>query len=455
MNITYESVDSKKMTAKVTMDAQSVQDKLSATYKRYMKNVRINGFRKGHVPMNVLKTMLGGQNVLEEVAYDMLESSSREIIDACPARFVSFDRETPVKFDQLEEGKDVIANVSVNIQPDAELGKYTGLNVQVVKEKVTDEMVNAQIEQARERVSTEENVSDRPAENGDIVYIDYKGTKDGVAFDGGTAENQRLVLGSNQMIPGFEDGIVGMAIDEERDLNLTFPKEYFHEDLAGADVVFHIKLLNIAKKVMPELDDEFAADVSDFETFADYRQSVVDDLQKQVDQRNEAKSYNALIQAIEENATVDLNPDLVAIEVEERYQEQARQYGEYWKMLLDSNGINENSYKSMMRPQAENDLRVQMVLRELVKKEGFEVTDDEVKEKLHKEFTGKDEEWDAEKAFADLKDFQLNRHKDEIMNDKIKAFITANNTVEFVDEPAKEEAADAQEAPAEETKTEE
>ena len=263
-------------------------------------------------------------------------------------------------------------------------------------------MIDAEIERDRDKASRTVDVEDRPVENGDTVNLDYAGTIDGVAFDGGTAQGQTLVIGSGRFIPGFEEQMIGMALNEEKDLNVTFPDPYQNEELAGKDAVFHVKVNGIQKVEKPELDDDFAADVSDFNTFAEYKADIVRRLTERVEKNNENAAKNALVEKAVANAQVDIpramietQSDYMIREMEMNASYQGIRLDDYLKYM----GMTREALKAQNEPEATRRVKNELVIEAIRKAEGIEPTEEEIEKQIAEQ---------AERYGQDVEDFKKN-----------------------------------------------
>jgi len=294
MSTTYEKISGNKAKLSFDFTAEQFDEAMQKAFLKMRKSINVPGFRKGKAPRKVVESMYG-----ESIFYD--DAINILFPDAYEAAVKEYDLK-PVSqpeftdLDEIGSGKDLKFNVEVYVRPDVELGEYKGLEVEVPLQHLTDEMVDAEIERDRDKASRTIDVEGEPVADGDIVNLDYAGSVDGVAFDGGTAEGQTLTIGSHQFIPGFEEQMIGMNIGEEKDLNVTFPEKYHAENLAGKDAVFHVKVNGIQRVEKPELDDDFAADVSEFDTFDAYKEDVKKRLSDRIERSNSNAIKNALVE---------------------------------------------------------------------------------------------------------------------------------------------------------------
>ncbi len=378
MNHSVEKLSSNKVKITFQIPAEAFDEAMQKSFLKNRSRINVQGFRKGKAPRKLIESMYG-EGVFYDDAFDSL------FPDAYQAAVKENDLQPvdqpQVDIGQIGSGKELQFTCEVYVRPEVTLGEYKNLTVGTHEHPVTDEMVTERIERDRERVSRLVDITDRPVEQGDTVNLDYMGTVDGVAFEGGTAKDQTLVIGSNQFIPGFEEQMVGIAIGEEKDLDVKFPEEYHAKELAGKDAVFHVKVHGIQKKELPELDDDFAMDVSDFDTFtayeADIRAKLEEDAQKSLDVERE----NALIEKAVANASMDVPPPMVEEQLDQIMREmQLRMAYQGLKMedYLKYTGQSAQQLRDMYKGEAENRTKVELTLEAIRKAEGIEPTEEEV-----------------------------------------------------------------------------
>ena len=350
-----------------------------------------------------------------------------------------------VDVQEIGEGKDLVFSCEVYVRPDVTLGDYKGLTVSVSKQTVTDADIDARIEQDRKKVARQIDV-EGALENGDTVKLNYMGTVDGVAFEGGTAENQTLTLGSGQFIPGFEEQMVGMNIGEEKDLNVTFPEKYHSEELAGKNAVFHVKVLSATRTELPKLDDDFAADASEYNTFAEYKDSIVKELNDRAAKNNEIAVQNALVEKAVENASMDIHQAMINEQTNYLLREmQMRMAYQGLKMedYLKYTGQTIEQLADMYKGEAEHRVKVELTLDAIRKAEGIEPTEEDVAKQIAEqaERMGQSVE-DFEKT---LTDEQRGYLRDTAAIQKVVDLMKQDCTVEEKkEEAAEEKAADAE-----------
>ena len=298
----------------LTIEAQKFDEAIQKVYFKSAKYFNIPGFRKGKAPMNIVEKYYGKEifyeDAFNEVAPEELETALKENKIEAVSR-------PDIDVKQIEKGKDLIFTAVFQTKPEAELGKYKGIEIPKIEYNVSDEDINHELSHMQEHNSRLISIDDRPVEKGDITVIDFEGFVDGKAFEGGKAEGHELEIGSNTFIPGFEDQIIGMKIDEERDIKVKFPDEYFSQDSAGKDATFKVKLHEIKKKELPELNDDFAKDTSEFDTLEELKKSIKDRMEKDNEQRQKYETEDAVIKAVCENVKVDIPSGMIENETED------------------------------------------------------------------------------------------------------------------------------------------
>ena len=397
MSYSYEKLSSNKAKLSFVFSAEDFEDAMSKAFLKMRKSINIPGFRKGKAPRKMVEAMYG-EGVLYDDAINLL------FPDAYEAAVEEYDLhpvdQPEFNLEEIGSGKDLKFNVEVYVKPDVTLGQYKGLEVEADQQELTDAMVDAEIERDRDKASRTLDVEDRPVEKGDIVNLDYAGTIDGVAFEGGTAQGQTLTIGSGSFIPGFEDQMIGMQLNEERDLNVAFPADYHSAEVAGKDAVFHVKVNGIQKVEKPELDDDFAADISDFNTFEEYKADVIKRLQERIAKSNENAAKNALVDKAVENAQVDIpqamidtQGDYMIREMEMNAAYQGIRLDDYLKYM----GMTREALKAQNEAEATRRVKNELVIDAIRKAEGIEPTEEDIEQQIREQ---------AERYGQDVEDFR-------------------------------------------------
>ena len=380
MIVKNSSKENNTVTFEVELDAAEFDVHVNNAYKKNRSRIQVPGFRRGKAPRMVIEGMYGKDVFYEEAAEDAANEAFAHGVEQESLRTVGSPSMTDVKFTE-ENG--VVMTFQTDVWPEVTLGQYKGLEAERDDCVVTDEEVNAEVDRLRKQNSRIVSV-DRPAENGDTVNIDYSGTRDGVAFDGGTAKNYDLVLGSNTFIPGFEEKLVGISAEEERDLELTFPEEYHAEELAGKDVVFHVKCNAVKFEELPELDDEFAKD-NDFDTVEELKKDAYDRLMKSKVTAADNAFTDRLVFAATENMTADIPASMIEEQMDFIMQENSRYFsgqGLPFEKYLEMIGSDVPTFRETYRATAEAQVRTEVLLDAVVKAEGIEVTDEDIQEEI-------------------------------------------------------------------------
>ena len=427
MSYTVEKIASNKVKLSFVESAESFDAAVEKAYLKDRSKINVPGFRKGKAPRKLIENMYG-EGVFYDDAFELVAQPAYE--EAIKAENLQVVDRPQVDVQQIGAGQELKYTLEVFVKPDVTLGEYKGVAVEKNVEKVTDEAVDARIQNDVERASTTQDVTDRAVENGDIVNLDYAGSVDGVAFEGGTAQGQSLTIGSGMFIPGFEEQMVGMNIGEERDLSVKFPEQYHADNLAGKDAVFHVKVNGIQTKVRPELDDDFAADVSEFDTFEAYKANIVADLEKNAADRAEANLEDALVQKVVDAADCDIPDAMIQDEIttmlremEMRMMYQGIRFEDYLKYT----GQTLDQVRENYKPEAANRVKTQLVLEAVAKAENIVPTDEDVDEAIADQ--AKRMNRDVEEFKASLSEQQKEYLKETAGIKKVIDFLKANAVI--------------------------
>ncbi len=366
----------------VTIEAEKFDEAIKKVYFKSAKYFNIPGFRKGKAPMNIVEKYYGKEIFYEDAFNEVVPEELEKAVEENKLEVVS---RPDIDVTQIGKGQDLIFTAVFQTKPEAELGKYKGVEIEKIEYKVTDEDIEHELGHMQEHNSRLISIEDRPVEEGDIANINFEGFVDGVAFEGGKAENHDLEIGSNTFIPGFEEQIIGMKIDEEKDIKVKFPDEYFSKDLAGKDATFKVKVNEIKKKELPALDDEFAKDVSEFDTLKELKESIKEKQQKQNDERAKYETEDAVMKAVCKNVKVDIPSGMIETEtenmlkeVEQRISYQGLKFDQYLQMI----GKTKEEVQKEYEPQATEAIKSRLTLEAVIKAEKIEVADIDVEEKM-------------------------------------------------------------------------
>ena len=366
----------------VEIDKELMESGVNKAYMKARKSIQIPGFRKGKAPRKMIEAMYGAHVFYEDGLEEIFPEVYKAAVLDQDVKAIGRPSLTDM---QISEDNIVTLTLTTEVYPEVTLGQYKGLEVEKMEVSVSDEQVAAELDRMAQNVASTENV-DRPAEMGDTTNIDYEGFDNGVPFEGGKGESFDLKLGSGHFVPGFEEQIVGMSAGEEKDINITFPEDY-HADLAGKPVVFHVKVNKVTVTSVPALDDEFAKDVSEFETLEELKADIRAKAEEQAEKQAKSAFENAAVEKAAENTTVDMPKALVDSELDtqmERFAYQLQMSGYSMEQYAKMMGGDMNSLRNAFRPQAEKQAKISVTLEKIVEAEGITVTDEEINEEFEK-----------------------------------------------------------------------
>lgn len=423
MSIKIEKTENaNELKLEFTIEASKFEEAIKKVYAKSAKYFNIPGFRKGKAPMAMVEKQYGTQIFYEDAFNEVVPEEFDKELKENNIEAVS---RPDIDIQQIEKGKDLIFTAIIQTKPEVKLGKYKGIELKKVEYNVSDEDIEHELGHMADRNSRLVAVEDRPVENGDTTIIDFEGFVDGVAFEGGKAENHELVIGSNTFIPGFEEQIIGMKIDEEKDINVKFPEEYFSEELKGKDATFKIKLHEIKKKEIPQIDDEFAKDTSEFDKLEELKASIKEKLEEENTKKAKYETEDSAIKAVCDNVTIDIPSGMIETElenmikdIEARLQYQGMKFEQYLQMV----GKTMEDFKKENEEQAKTSVKTRLVLEAIIKEEKIEADEEIVNKKLKEmaELYGKKEE--------ELKQNEnfMKYIEDSIKNEKVIDFIVKN-----------------------------
>ena len=384
MSLKVENLEHNMAKLTIEVSAEEFEEAIKHAYVKNKNKINIHGFRKGKAPQAMIEKMYGAGIFYEDAANELIPKAYDAEIENCDLELVS---QPSIDVVQIEKGKPFIFTAEVAVKPEVTLGAYEGVEVPKTEINVTDEEVDAEVDKEREKNSRTIAVEDRGVENGDMIKLDFDGSVDGVAFDGGKAENYDLTVGSGSFIPGFEEQLVGVKAGEEKEVKVTFPEDYHAKDLAGKEAVFKCKVNEIKVKELPEANDEFAQDVSEFDTLAEYKE----DLKKKLTERKEAAAKNAkeaaAVEAAVANAEMDIPDAMVDGQVRQmandfarRIQSQGLTVDQYFQFT----GMTAEKLMDQMKPEALKRIKNSLVLEAIAAKENFEIAEEKIAEELKK-----------------------------------------------------------------------
>lgn len=440
MSLQVEKLEKNMAKLTIEVSAEEFEKAVQAAYLKNKGRITLPGFRKGKAPRAMIEKMYGTGVFYEEAVNSLIPEAYGKAADESGLEIVA---QPSISVEQVEKGKPFIFTAEVALKPEVTLGQYKGIEVEKTPIEVTEDEVNAALDKEREKNSRMVDVEDRAVENGDIIKLDFDGSVDGVPFQGGKAENYDLTVGSGSFIPGFEDQLIGVKIGEEKDVNVTFPEEYHAKELAGKAAVFKCKVNAIKVKEIPEADDEFAKEVSEFETIAEYKEDLQKKLTEQKEKEANAKKQGLVVTKAVENASMDI-PDAMVME-------QVRRMMDDFARRIKSQGLTMDQYfqftgstaakmAEQMKPEALKRIQNSLVLEAIAKTENIEVSDERLDEEIDK--MAKMYKMEADK----LKGMMGDRDKEQIKND-----IAIQEAVKMITDAAVE----VEPAAETETKTEE
>ncbi len=383
MDVKVEKLENSKAKLEITVESERFDKAMDEAYKKNAKYFIVPGFRKGKAPKNVALRHYG-EGVLFEEAFNILVPEVLE--QAYKDNNLDVVAAPDIDLKQIGGGKDFIFTATVTLKPEFELGKYKGISLDKKEYLVSEDQIDEELKRRQnQNARISEAKEGAELKVGDTAVIDFEGFVDGVPFEGGKAEGHSLEIGSGSFIPGFEDQLVGMKSEEERDINVKFPEEYFSKDLSGKDAVFKVKLHEIKVKELPELDDEFAKDISEFDTLEDLKENIRDMLQEKNNQRAKDETNQEAIDAVIENTKLDLPDAMVDAEVdayvndmEHNLSRQGLSVEQYLKYM----GKTLSEFKDEYRVSAVKNIKTRLILEAIAKKENLEVTDKDIDERM-------------------------------------------------------------------------
>ena len=430
----YTTKAAEKSTVKITMefDGTEWKDALNKAYLKTKGRFAVNGFRKGKAPRNVIEHAYGKGVFFEDALNVLFSENYGKVLEEKEKEFTAVgDPERAV--DDLSDEK-VVLVATTPVKPEVKIGSYKGMKIKEFAYTVKDADVDKEMERLLDRNSRKVPVTDRPAQNGDVVNIDFVGTVDGVKFDGGEAEKFDLTLGSGQFIPGFEEQVVGMNAGEKKDVSVKFPENYQAEELKGKDAVFAVTLNSIQGKELPELTDAFIKDATGSETIEEYKEKTKERLQKQADKNSLDATENSILDAVSATAEAEIPDAMIEREIDnlvQKFEYQLMYQGLKLQDYLDFIKVPLAEFRKNYEEQAKKNVLNQLVISQIIKEEKIEATDEEVEEKVAEQAASVDKS--AEEYKKDMDPRQYDYIKSDIIITKLFNFLKANNEM-YVEE---------------------
>ena len=429
MSVQVENLEKNMAKLTIEVSAEELEKALNAAYQKEKNKISIPGFRKGKVPRAMIEKMYGPAVFYEDAANTLMQENYPAAVEESGVDIVS--RPT-VDVVQIEKGKPFIFTAEVAVRPEVTLGKYMGITVTKIDTSVSDEEVEESLEKERNNNARTITVTDRPVENGDTAVIDFEGFVDGVAFEGGKGENHPLEIGSHTFIDTFEDQLIGKNTGDEVEVNVTFPEQYQAADLAGKPAVFKVKINEIKTKELPELDDEFAQDVSEFDTLAEYKEDLKKRLVEQKENEAKRTKEDEAIQKIIDKSKMDIPDAMIDTQCDtmiEEFAQRIAQSGLSMDQYLQFSGMTVDKLREQVRPEATTRIQSSLVLEQIAKDENIEITDEDIDAEIEK--MAKAYGMEADK----LKEYMGESEKKSMKND-----LAIQKAVELVMDNVKERA---------------
>lgn len=428
MSVKVENLEHNMAKLTIEVSADEVEKALQTAYNKQKKNISVPGFRKGKVPRAMIEKMYGAGVFYEEAANILLQDSYPAAVDESGVDVVS---RPSIEVVQIEKGQPFIYTAEVAVKPEVELGKYMGVTVTKIDTTVTDEEVDAALEQERQQSSRTVDVTDRAVADGDIAVIDFEGFVDGEAFEGGKGDNYSLEIGSHSFVDTFEEQLVGKNIGDDVEVNVTFPENYQAADLAGKPAVFKVKINEIKAKELPELDDEFAADKG-HDTLAEYKEEVKKNLVEKKEEEAKRTKEDEAIQKIIDKSKMDIPEAMIKTQCEtmvEEFAQRIAQSGLTMEQYLQFSGITVDQLMEQVKPEATTRIQSSLVLEAIVKAENIEVSDEEMDAEIEK--MAKNYGMEADK---------LKEYMGDAQKDSMKREMSITKAVELIMDNVKERA---------------
>ena len=427
MSLQVEKLEKNMAKLTIEVSPEDLDKAIEKAYQKQKKQISIPGFRKGKVPRQMVEKMYGKEVFYEDAANELIPDAYDKALEECEEDIVSSPK---IEVTQIEAGKPFVFTAEVALKPEVKLGKYKGVKIDKIDTEVTEEDVMAEINKERENNARNITVEDRPVKDGDMTTLDFEGFVDGEAFEGGKGENYPLTIGSGAFIPGFEEQLVGAEIGKEVEVKVTFPEDYQAENLKGKDAVFKCTIKEIKEKELPELDDEFASEVSEFETLAEYKEDIKKNLTEKKEKDAKNAREDAAIKAAVEVSEMEIPEAMLMTQQRQMVDEFAQRItmqGLSMEQYFQFTGTNYQQMVEQVKPQAEERIKSRLVLESIAKAEKIEVTEEDYEKEL--ETMAEVYQMEADK----VKELMGEREKKNIMQD-----LAVRKAAEFVADNAKE-----------------
>ncbi len=425
MSVQVENLEHNTAKLTVTVDAKDFEKATVKAYNKKKGSFNLPGFRKGKAPKAMIEKFYGPEIFFEDAVNDILPDEYAKAVEESGLDIVS---RPDVEIVSVGKGEDLVFTAEVAVKPPVELGQYKGLEVAKDSVEVSDEEVEAELKKAQESNAREIAIEDRPVKEGDVITLNYAGTVDGVPFDGGTAESQKLEIGSHSFVDTFEDQLVGMNIGDEKDVEVTFPEQYHSQDVAGKDAVFHVKVLGIKEKQLPEIDDDFAQDTTEFDSLEEYKEDIRGKLAMGKEERAKSKMENDLVEQIVESSTMDIPDAMIENQIDQMVQEfeQRISYqGLSFEQYLQYSGQSMDALRETMKPDAVKRIQGTLVLEAIAAAEELKADDDDLQA-----------EFDRMAQMYQMESEQIASFMGDEQKENMKKDLAVQKAIDFVREAA-------------------
>ncbi len=424
MSLQVEKLENSMAKLTIEVSADDLEKALQSAYKKQKNKISIPGFRKGKVPRQMIEKMYGAEIFYDDAANALIPKAYADAYDECEEEIVSRPQIDVV---QIEKGQPFIFTATVALRPPVTLGQYKGLEVEKFSDEVTEEDVEARLKEEAEKNARTVTVEGRPVQDGDEVILDYEGFVDGVAFEGGKGENHALTIGSGSFIPGFEEQLIGVEAGVDVEVKVTFPEKYHAKELEGKEAVFQCKVQEIKAKELPEIDDEFAGEVSEFDTLEEYKEDLKKSLAKKKVAEGKEKQEDAAVEQAVKNAQYELPEAMVETQVSQMAEDFSRRIqnqGLTMEQYFQFTGLSAEKVLEDLRPQAVKSLETRLVLEEIVKAENIEVSEERFDEEVQK--MAETYRMDAEKIKETMGEKEKEQMKKDIAVQEAITFLVDN-----------------------------
>ena len=437
MSVSVEKLEKNMAKLTIEVSAEEFDKAVDKVYLRNKNRFNVPGFRRGKAPRKFIEKIYGKDVFYDDAVNETINTTYFNAMDECGEEIVSLPE---ISVEQVEAGKPLIYTAVVALKPEVKLGKYKGVSVPAQEITVAPEEIEAEIRRELEKNASIEEVTDKPVENGDEIRLDFEGFVDGTAFEGGKGEDYALTIGSGSFIPGFEEQLIGVNPGEEKEVNVTFPEDYNAKELAGKEAVFKCTVRKIQKRVIPELDDEYVSDHTEFETLEEYRADILKNLTERKEKAARTQKENAAMQAAVDDADIEVPEPMIKTQQKQLVDEQAQRFqqmGLSMEQYFQYTGMNMDKMMEEMREQAETSIRSRLVLEQIAKEEGIQAAEEDFEAEIARQAEV------YKMGLDDVRNIYTGKAKEHLMED-----LTYRKALDFVTDNAVETAA-AQEKKAE------